>query len=81
MARDGFLDGHRILATLSDSAGQGQVAVFSTPSGLTLKRGFRNPDGTITLRSSDPEYPDQQWPVNAVRVVAVLLPRSEARWC
>jgi SOS-response transcriptional repressor LexA len=72
MLGDGIRHGETLSALPVDTVEEGRIAVFSTPHGLTLKRGYAGADGTVILRASNPTYPDQRWLANQVRVVAVI---------
>ena len=81
MLGDGIRHGETLSALPVDTIEEGRIAVFSTPLGLTLKRGYSADDGAVILRSSNPTYPDQRWRADQVRVVAVVnQPELSARW-
>ncbi len=76
MAGDGIVDGDQLSARVTDRVKEGQLAIFSTPYGLTLKRGYSGPDDTVILRSSNPVYRDQVWQADEVKAIGVIDQQS-----
>lgn len=73
MIEDDIWDGDTLLLDESsmDSA-VGRIALIETPEGPVVKRFYRK-GSTARLVSSNPAYDVQEWPINSVRVVGVMI--------
>ncbi len=73
MIEDDIRDGDTLLLDESsmDSA-VGRIALIETPEGPVVKRFYRK-GSTARLVSSNPAYDVQEWPINSVRVVGVMI--------
>lgn len=71
MIGDGIMDGDFAIIQEADIAPPEKIVVVRTPHGLTVKRVVRNKD-SIVLKSSNPIFKDQAWPVEDVCLIGVL---------
>lgn len=71
MMGDGIMDGDFAIIQMVDIAPPEKIVVVRTPHGLTVKRVIRQHD-TVILRSSNPIFKDQAWPVEDICLIGVV---------
>lgn len=69
---DGIFDGDYLICLLTHEAPDGALVVALTPEGLTVKYLSRQPDGTVLLHSTNPDYPNQIWNGEDVLVQGIV---------
>lgn len=70
---EGILSGHWIVYRVSRSANAGQLCVLATPHGETVKFFWPQPDGTVVLRSANPDFPDQVWEQADIQIRGIVV--------
>lgn len=72
MIGDGIQPGSHVTILLSTFALPGAIVAALTPWGLCLKRFHPNPDGTISLVSSNPKFKPLIWEACDVTLVGIV---------
>lgn len=73
LLNEGIRSGDWIVYRVTRQANPGQLCVIATPHGLTVKFCWPQPDGTITLRAANPDYPDQVWEQTDIQIRGVVV--------
>lgn len=68
-----ILDGDWIVYRVGRTANPGQLCVIATPHGETIKFFWPQDDGTVILRSANPDFPDQIWLAEEIKIRGVVV--------